>query len=154
MTTVVKPDVKEPRMMPEKPGLISQEDALRPRTFRTKDADIPDRGTMRFRELRQREREAIEEPVLKQETDKDGKITVRRDEVGYRARAIAYAAVKADGSPFFSDPAKAAETINDNWAGPEVEAGFKVVDELNLLTLGAQRAAGKDTGRTAGAGSS
>jgi hypothetical protein len=129
---------------------MTAEQAFQPRTYRTKDAEIPGRGMMRFRELKQREREAIEANTMKQEEDEKGKIKVRRDEIGTHALAVAFSAIKADGSPLFSDPYKAAETINDLWTWPEVNAAFKVVDELSILSLGAQRAAGKGSGGAGG----
>lgn len=125
---------------------MTQEQMLRPHTVKTKDVEIPDRGTLRVRELWQRERDEIDHGVVQSELV-DGKVRVNRDERGYRARAIACASVNADGSPMFPDPIKGAEQINERWTQRQIAAAFQAVDELSLLTTGAADAVGKDSGK-------
>jgi hypothetical protein len=150
MTTTVRPEVKEPAMREVlKPNLIGYDEMVRSHAFRTLDVDVPGRGMLRVRELRQRERDFVDDGVVTPELGEDGKILVRRNEQGYRARAIASASINADGSAIFPDVAKGAELINDTWTSRQVDAAFKAVDELNLLTRGTADAAGKDSGKTA-----
>lgn len=135
-------------------ALLSLGQLLQPRPPKTLDVEIPGRGTIRVRELKQKEREEIDEPLVKRDLDEQGNLQVTADNREYKARACAYATVNADGSQMFTDPVQGAAQINELFTGAEVSAWFEGVDELNVLTTAMAKKLGKGSGRTVTGGSS
>ena len=155
MTAALRPDTREAKPVPETPksGLLTKEQLASPQ-LRTKEAEIPGRGAVKVRELTQYDRDEVEGPVMRQEADESGKMTVRRDERGYKVRAIAFALLNPDGSQMFDKPLEEGVKAINGWPTRWVDPVFDAVDELSILTRGARERLGKATGGTGGAGSS
>lgn len=151
--TATLPEAKE-RTVPEqrdgRPKLLSKEQLLNP-VLRTQEAEIPGLGRVKIRELTQYEREEVEAPVMRQEADdKTGRITVRRDDRGSKARALAFALLNADGTQMFAEPLTEGVAIVNSWPTRWVDPAFDVLDDLSVLTRGAREKMGKASGKTGG----
>lgn len=135
-----------------KPQLLTKEQILNP-PLKQREVEILGLGRIKLRELTQYEREEVEAPVMKQESEGD-KIVVRRDDRGSKARALAFALLNPDGTQMFVDALGEGVQAINRWPTRWVDPVFEVCDELSILTRGAREKMGKASGKMAGDSSS
>lgn len=146
MTTIARPEMRE-RDIPE--VQLSARDRLRQGVPpKTRDVDVPGLGRFRVRELRQREIEEINEPLVTREFDGDGKVTAKTDSRGHHARAIAFALINDDGSNVYANPLEEGVPEIQNLLKAQSDALWEAVDSLNGLSKGAREEMGKASAGT------
>ncbi len=161
MTATASPRSTAPESTPappaSSPALVRQagfltRDALFARPLKTLDGEIPEMGRIRVRELKQAEREALDDSVMQKTFDDKGDVHVQLNNLGYRTRAAALALVNEDNSQFFPDADEGARllgTLSTDVFAPI----YDLMDALNKLSPKAQADARKASGGTDSAAS-
>jgi hypothetical protein len=131
-------------------------EALARRPIRTTRVDIPESfggGYVKLRALKQGEREELDESALDKTFKDDGTVTVKLNNRGFQARALAMCLINEDGSAYYSDVGAGATELAD-MDDALFDVLFEACDKLNILTSAARKALGKDSGPTPSSSSS
>lgn len=129
-------------------------DMLAKRPLRTVDVTLPDGSArLKFRAIRQAERERLDDEALDKQYDAEGNVTVKLNNRGFQTKAAAMTQINEDGSAYYDSVEQGMELL-----GAMDDADFAViwdaVDKLNILTAATRAALGKASEPTPSANSS
>jgi hypothetical protein len=122
-------------------------DQLAQRPIRTKVVEIPPEfggGKLKLRALKQAEREQLDDEALEKTYAEDGTVKVKVNNRGFQAKALAMSMVNEDLSPYFAtleEGVAFVSALDDKL----FDILFAPVDEMNVLTVNARAALGKDS---------
>jgi hypothetical protein len=129
---------------------------LRSRTVRTLNVDIPDDlggGRVKLRALKQVERERLDDEALEKTYHEDGNVTVKLNNRGFQAKALAMCMVNPDLSAYYPTVEEGMQELGE-MDDKLFDVLFAGCDTLNILTANARKALGKDSAPTPSSSSS
>lgn len=115
------------------------------RPLRTVDVVLKDGCRIKLRALKQTEREALDEAALLKDYKEDGTVTVKVENRGFQAKALAMSMITPDGAPYWPSAEEGARALGelDDALFDEL---FEPCDKLNILTAKMRADLGKDSG--------